>query len=101
MNKPLRNALFAELYIIVIVLGSYYGPRLFGEVETILAPIAFLSLFVLSAAIMGYLFCYEPIAQYIDGKKEEAIRHFIQTVTAFGFFTLCIFGVLLVYALLH
>lgn len=42
--------------------------------ETILIPIAVLSLFTLSAAIIGYLFLFQPAQMYLDGKKKEAMK---------------------------
>jgi len=41
---------------------------------------AMLSLFTLSAAVMGYLFAAEPIMMYLDGKKKEAVNFFFTTV---------------------
>ena len=52
-----------------------------------LAPVVFLSLFTLSAAVMGYLFCYQPLQLYIDGKKKQAVNLFLHTTLIFGCFT--------------
>ena len=92
---PLRNAIFAALYIagIVSVISSF--ERFFGQTEgTIMAPMVMLSLLVLSVAIMGYLFVYEPFRLYLDGRKDEALPFFGKTV---GIFAICalVFTVLL------
>lgn len=50
----------------------------------IIAPVAAVSLFTLSAAVMGYIFCYQPAELYFDGKKKEAVRLFLRTVAVFA-----------------
>ncbi len=64
-KNPFLNALAASAYIVLVASGVYYGPKVVGPVDSVLAPIAFLSLFTLSAAIMGYLFLATPIRMYI------------------------------------
>lgn len=98
--KPFHHALLAELYIGLIVFVLFYGVRIFGEpaksTEPFL-PVAFLSLFVISAAVMGYLFCYKPLALYLDGEKKAAPRFFLETVGYFALMTFLVFaGILLV-----
>ncbi|HEY4517472.1 MAG TPA: hypothetical protein VJI74_01115 [Candidatus Paceibacterota bacterium] len=73
----------------------FYGGEYASESpETILIPIAMLSLFVLSASVMGYLFVVEPVQLYLDGKKKEGITFFLQTVTIFAGATLLLFATL-------
>ena len=91
---PLRNALLAELYIMVIASGMFYASHIFGDSESAIIPIAMLSLFVLSASLMGYLFCYAPAALYFEGKKEEAVQFFLSTVFYFAGITLGVFALL-------
>ena len=62
--------------------------------ETILIPIAMLSLFVLSAAVMGYLFVAGPVQMYLEGQKKEGINLFIQTVMIFAGITLAMLAIL-------
>jgi|SRR3989338_4079780 len=94
-KSPLLNALLAVLYIHVVVLIIFYGGEYASESpETILIPIAMLSLFVLSASVMGYLFVVEPVQLYLDGKKKEGITFFLQTVTIFAGATLLLFATL-------
>lgn len=84
---PLRNAIFAALYIALIVSVISSFETFFGGTEdTILAPMVMLSLFVLSAAIMGYLFVFEPLRMYLDGDKQGAVTFFGKTV---GIFACC------------
>lgn len=58
MKKPFLNALGAAIYIVVIVLGIASTTKLFPNAkETLIIPMTMLNLFVLSAAVMGYLYC--------------------------------------------
>lgn len=88
MNKhPLINALLAALYI------SFVGliPTLAGKIpepkDTFLGPIVFISVFTLSAAIMAYLFFYQPVYLLIEHKKSEALKFLLQTIGYFALIT--------------
>lgn len=92
---PFRNALFAALYIAGIVsLLTFFGTMFEGTEDSFMAPVVMLSLVVLSAALMGYLFVGEPLRMYIDGQKKEALTFFWKTVATFAGFAL-IFVILL------
>lgn len=86
-KNPLINGLAASVYILLIVTVMNYGMKMVPHPNTFMAPIAVISLFTLSAAVMGYLFCYEPIQLYFDGKKKQAISLFGQTVVVFACIT--------------
>jgi hypothetical protein len=89
MKKPFINALSAAVYIVLIVLGIFSTTVFFPDAkETIVIPMAMLSLFVLSAAVMGYLFVAEPIYLLVDNKKKEAVEFFAKTVGFFACFLL-------------
>lgn len=95
-KNPIINALGASGYILIIA-GIF---RLVTSVhkdkpDTFFAPVAVLSLFTLSAAVMAYLFFYAPLQLFIDGKKKEAIRLFMQTVGIFGAITVVVWIVIL------
>src|SRR5436853_4919336 len=77
-KNPIKNALAALCYIVLIILCVFYAPKVFGDVkESILLPIMFLSLFTLSAAVMGYLFLFQPAELYFSGSKKEGVRLFL------------------------
>ena len=85
MNKnPFKNAIAAIVYIVLVASLMFYGPEAVDAEDSVLAPIAMLSLFVLSAAVMGYIFCFQPIQMYLDGEKKEAAKLFVQTVIYFA-----------------
>lgn len=95
-KKPLINALSAAGYIIIIVgTINFLSHTLKDKPDTIGAPVAFLSLFTLSAAVMAYLFLYQPLQLFIEGKKKEAINLFVRTIGIFAIFTVIVLILLL------
>ena len=91
-KNPLVNALSASLYIIIVASVMFYGISHTGPVESVIAPVAIISLFTLSAAVMGFLFLYQPSQLYLDGKKKEAVNLFLKTVAIFAGITVLIFA---------
>lgn len=87
-KSPYYNAAAASLYIIVVGLIMDFGSQVMPKGPRLLAPIAIISLFTLSAAVMGYLFCYTPLVLYFDGKRKAAVNLFLQTVLVFGVITM-------------
>ncbi len=98
-DKPYYNAGLGLLYIIIVVNAINFGSRWATEEasQNLLLPIGMLSLFVLSASVMGYLFLAQPIIMFIDGKRKEAVKLFVQTIAIFAGITAAILlsGVLL------
>lgn len=86
-KNPIVNGLGALAYIVTITLIIYFGTKNLPKEDTILAPIAMISLFTLSAAVMGYIFGLQPIQLYLDGKKKEAVQLFLKTMMVFGLLT--------------
>ena len=96
MKKPFFYALAVVSYIVIIILcGNALSPLI--PEETILIPMAMLSLFVLSTAIMGFLFLSEPLILYIENKKREAILFFAKTVGFFACFIVIFLILLLIF----
>lgn len=83
MKKPFYYALGAVGYIVLIVLGINATTH-FPQKETIIIPMVMLCLFVLSAAVMGFLFLSEPLKLFIENRKKEATVFFFKVL---GFFT--------------
>jgi len=99
-KNPLINGLAAFAYIFVLGSGMNWATRFAPRADSFMVPVAVISLFTLSAAVMGYLFCYTPIQLYFDKKKKQAITLFLQTVGVFACFT--ILALLLVFSgLIH
>jgi len=84
-KNPYLNAIIAGVYIVFVVLLITYGPTYVRDKpDTILAPMALLSLLVLSVAFMGYTFLFQPALMYLDGQKREAIELFTRTLVTFA-----------------
>lgn len=91
MNKnAYLNAVLAALYIAVLVLIIQYAIVPGDKPGEIIVPIIMLSLFVLSASVMGYFFILQPLILLIEGKKDRAIRFFLNTVGTFAVITLAL-----------
>lgn len=88
-KNPFVNALAATLYIVIVASVMFYGTA-HVKANSVIAPIAILSLFTLSAAVMAYVFCYQPLQLYLGGKRKEAVDLFLKTVGIFGVVTVII-----------
>ena len=88
-QNPFLNALLGVLYIACVSSLLFYGSHYIQPAkESVFIPIAMLSLFVLSASIMGYLFLFEPVSLFLSGEKERGIKLFLQTIGIFACITL-------------
>ncbi len=93
-DKPFFYAGAAVIYISLVASFLYYVPKSVGSVDSVVIPIAMLSLFVLSAAVMGFLFLYRPLTFYLDGQRREAVKFFGATLLIFACITIFIFAVM-------
>ncbi|OGK67302.1 hypothetical protein A2313_04770 [Candidatus Roizmanbacteria bacterium RIFOXYB2_FULL_41_10] len=55
--------------------------------DTFFAPVTFLSVLTLSVTVMAFLFFYQPLQLFIEGKKKEAVNLFVKTVGVFAIIT--------------
>ena len=87
-KNPIINALSASAYIVLVVaVMTFVTEPLQDKPDTFFAPIVMLSMLTLSVAVMAYLFFYQPLQLFIEGKKKEAVDLFIKTVGIFAIFT--------------
>ena len=91
-TNPFVNALAATAYITALVSVVFNAPKTSVFDNSIMAPILFLSLFVLSATMMGYFFLYQPLRFLFENKPHEATRLFLTTVAAFACITGAVIG---------
>ena len=94
-KNPFLNAGAAAAYIafIVFIISSFVDrPNL---ESTLFVPMAMLSLFTLSAAVMGYLFLSQPVQMYLAGEKKQAVKFFLHTVAGFAVITAIFLAVVL------
>ena len=64
-QNPILNALSATLYIALVASLMFNMEKIPDGVDSILMPIAMLSLFVLSAAVMAYVFWFKPATKNV------------------------------------
>lgn len=87
-RNPIINSLLATGYIaLVAFVMDTVSKQLPKGPQSFLAPAAFVSMFTLSAAMMGLMFGYEPFKLYFDDKKKEAISLLFKTVLVFAITT--------------
>ncbi len=73
----LLNAFLTVAYVSLVALIMSNGDKIFGSgPDTFIAPIAFLLMFVISAAVTGYLVIGRPALLYLDNQKKDAIKLF-------------------------
>jgi hypothetical protein len=93
-KTALYNALGIVVYILLIVLVMSNSNRLFGDTNKFLVQMGFLSLFVLSASVVGGLILGKPLMLYMDNQKKVAVSLFLQTVGWLAGFTVLLLLVL-------
>ena len=60
----LRNSLGTAAYVAIVAVIIYNAEKIFGTMKNIIGPIAFLLLFVTSAAITGFLILAIPLKTF-------------------------------------
>jgi len=89
----LFNAFLAVAYIALVSLVMSNGDKIFGSgPDTFVAPIIFLLVFVISAAVTGYLIIGRPALLYLDNHKPESRKLFKFTLLFLVFFALVALG---------
>jgi hypothetical protein len=80
-KQSLRYSGFVVLYVAAVATIMMNAPRIFGQsMSGVLAPIGFLMLFVVSAAVIGMLIFGKPVMLYVDGKKREAVALVVHVI---------------------
>ena len=96
-NKSTKNALLAVGYIMIVATVMFYGSRYAQRSQaedTVLAPIAMISLLTLSVAVMGYLFFWTPLELYLSGDKSGAVKTLLHTIATFAIMTVILLALL-------
>lgn len=87
--NPITNALAAFLYIgLVATFMRFIESIRHDTPDTFLDGVGFISLFVCSAAVMAFLFFYQPAVLLTEHKKKEALSYFFKTLGVFGLLTI-------------
>ena len=94
-KQGLLFAGLSVLYVAIVAVVMTNAPRIFGSQMTgLLAPIGFLLLFVVSAAMMGLLIFGKPVMLYLDGQKREAVALLGCTIGSLAIITVLFLAVL-------
>lgn len=94
-KNPFINAIAGLIYITLVASIMFFGLEHAEPGNSVIVPIAVLSLFSLSAAMMGYIFLFQPVQLYLDGKKKQATTLLVHTTLIFAAITTVIFLLLL------
>ena len=87
--NPFVNAVAAAIYIGLVALFMRFIESLRHDTpDTLLDGMGFMSLLVFSAAVMAFLFFYQPVLRLIENKKAEAVSYFLKTLGIFGAITI-------------
>jgi len=87
-KNPLLNALSASAYIMLVVTTmTVVTQPLKNKPDTFFAPIVFLSVLTLSVTVMAFIFFYQPLQLFLEGKKKSAVTLFMSTVGIFAAIT--------------
>ena len=89
--SPFINATAASVYIGAVVLFLHFIESLRHDTpDTLIDGMGAISLFVFSAAVMAFLFFYQPLLGLIEDKKGEAVSYFLKTLGIFGLITIVV-----------
>lgn len=67
-------------YIALVSIVMQNAVALFGKMQDIWGPVAFLMLFVVSAAICGLLVFGRPVYLFLNGQKREGVKLALYTI---------------------
>ena len=85
---PFLNAGLAVAYIgAVSVFLRFIESIRHDTPDTWIDGVGFMSLFVFSAAVMAFLFFYQPVSLLVENKRAEAVSYFLKTIGLFGIVT--------------
>ena len=87
ITRSLINSAATVIYILIVATIMTNAERIFDEMSSFLAPVVFLSLFTLSAFVVGTLILGKPIMLYMDGKKKEGVSLLLASIAWMGVFT--------------
>lgn len=87
LHSAFLQALGVFVYVTLVALIMYHAEQVFGQARGFIAPVAFLMLFVFSAAVVGTLVLGKPVVMYLDGHKREALQLFGYTLLWLFVFT--------------
>lgn len=85
------HSLGVLVYVFLVANVMTNADKIVGKTDNAFSGMAFLMMFVLSAAVVGSLIIGKPIFLYIDGKKKEAVNLLLYTILSLFILTALIF----------
>jgi hypothetical protein len=89
------HSLGVVVYIILVASLMEHADEWFGNMNSVLGPIAFLMLFTLSATIVGLLVFGRPVYMFLNGQKKEAVSFMLHTISFLVIEAIIVFVILL------
>lgn len=83
------------VYVTLVSVIMNNGEKIFGNINKVIGPVAFLMLFVFSALVTGLLVLGRPIYLFLHGQKDEAVKFLGFTVGWMFLLVIAVFGFLL------
>lgn len=74
------DAVGVFVYVLIVALILTNAQNIFGQMANFWGPVAFLLLFVFSAAVCGTLVFGWPAYLWFDGAKKDAVKTLLYTV---------------------
>lgn len=94
--NPFLNAVTASAYIgAVTLLMQVIQSHRYDTPDTLLDGMGFISLIVLSVAVMAFLFFYQPVRMLIENKAADAVAFFLKTVGIFAVVTITVLAIVI------
>ena len=91
--NPYLNAFAAAAYIGLVVIFMHFIESLRHDTpDTLLDGMGAISLFVFSAAVMAFLFFYQPVVRLVERKNAEALSYFLKILATFGAILVVVLG---------
>ncbi|MEZ4200403.1 MAG: hypothetical protein R3B69_02305 [Candidatus Paceibacterota bacterium] len=82
--SPYLNALAASSYIFLVVIFIHFlESKQHDTPDTLIDGVGAISLFVFSAAVMAFLFFYQPVLLLLENRQSKAVSYFLKTLLAF------------------
>jgi hypothetical protein len=98
VKQSVGYAAAAVLYVSAVATLMSGMEKVVGQKEdSVLAPVGFLLLLVVSVAMMGMLIFGKPVMLYIDGKKRDGVSMLMCTIGCLAVFTVLLFVAITLY----
>lgn len=99
MKKEIKTGLLQAMRVTIycgfVGLVINNGEKIFGQMKSPIGPIAFLTMFCVSALVCGLLVFKKPYELFFAGKKTEALNVVVYTAVSLLTILFILFGVMI------